>query len=836
MQELSINLLGGVDRRSDPIATAEGRAHTLKNLYPVQPGLLSKRHGMVEHRRVATGWQNVRAAHLSRVVNGEVIALVKGANSQRLTGATYANDTYKLIREASYGSNDTVLYEHTGDLGQAQIVDVLNDILLLAEGLTTPVRVSSPYTSGATVTWTGTPPAGFAPHLAAVKGQRVVYAWGNTLVWSDIGEPYVVGPEFAIDPFDKSPITAIARVESSSVSNPSQDVLLVWTHNRCYIVSGDPDETTETNLTVPQCALLYTAGGCVGQHTVVHTKRGVIWCGLDDVWIWTGNGASRVGMPIVPEILKLPQGLRWKAHAAWNPDYDCYQLALPMDGQDITEDYPLGWHWMLDLRADFAQPTWFGPQEYKPVFGWTSSGEQYGTSVLLTDTYSAQPKLFSIIPQRAIISTSTVVHLAMVRFDGRIGIDSAHPVADAIAAVREPLTAYSEAERIQYGSYELYATVGTTAATLTDVLFASLQTHAYLATGTISVVDGTVTWVSAAYVIDYNNMVKGYYTPSASPRFVTPYNFESASYHVEIKTRQYTGKSVILDKRPDSVLLGYYAGTPQPVNFHLLPWLQGVAAPGVNDTLRKTSLHSQNQVASLGTLYDQYAERVFGRHTLAVPYNERRVANHIQLRLTTKSGIVIDNSNNVLRAWAILRGSGLFPTDFALHQANVTIPSGTYGFADLLTYFNSLADTLIADVNTAYGDTVIDSIVASYVTEGVFKYTVNIVSAPAIDDATDILVHFFWDTNNLQDVSGSTAHLNLGWSDEDVIKQRNICAIFGQGWRTLDGDTHTAHPSLADYDGVVRGPHLWYSDIPKDLSIGQAVLFYDEYERLGLVL
>lgn len=829
MQSIILNLARGVNRFADPIVANDGEAWELKNLYPTKLGLLSVRPAMAEEDRVGAAWTDIRALLLSKSRSAGAFYCVSGG-ARIINQDTLADAGVRLVYGVTAYS-DLILHTTNRELSAIQLVDLGEDVVMLASPEFTPVKTNVDTLTSSAVTFTGAPPAGFKPHLAAVVGQRVVYACKNYLVWSDRQEPYVVGGSWPLDPHNPADITAIFVVSTDVASSPAQEALVVCTEHAAYLVSGAPDESTETQVNAPTASRFNSPAGCISQATVAQTSRGMMWCGLDDVWLYTGGQPNRVGTKLRPEIATLPHGLRWKAHAAWNPHLDCYQLALPKEGQDLAESSPLGNHWCLDLRGQ--ELAWFGPMQYTPYKAWTSAGESVGTSVLITDRRNgARPRMFSLVPCRALPpSTDLNSHVALVNFEGVLPVDSAHALATEESPDRLPSTAYSVGDIVMFNHWAWQCTVaGTTSADASNVVFANCQGGSFfLGTGTLSVTDGTVTWSTLGANPDYYNMIGNIWQASAAPRFLPSSMYHNGHVLFDIKGRQYVGETVKFDKRPEKLLLTYNAPAGARVAAHMLPWTQGAVAPGVSKALLPSSGGILLGLPNGGT------ERLFINEQIRVPYNYRQRAKHVQPRLSNRNGFIIGSHNDRLFIhWAAYSTINAVWPMFA--PALETYDSGQLTHQELdYAGIIALLDTHIAaaidqfknDTGTAPCTVVYNALSTAYEHLPVLEYT---VTAPLATDAQDIDQQWF----RLGFYGTKFASINLTWDPSNLIKQMWWAALLGGGHGSFEQVDY-----VGAYGGgfgpvtpeVVRMPSFWYSQHPTNFDIASLELQYHVHER-----
>lgn len=146
----------------------------------------------------------------------------------------------------------------------------------------------------------------------------------------------------------------------SSVQSP----LIVLTLTRTYLWYGDVLDDPSA-----QWVLASRRAGCISAASVAETPYGVLYCGLESVYMIPTGGAVPVdvGWPIRPAIQAIAFGARSRVTALYHKGF--YKLAVvPPGAAQATQQ------WWLDLRrGQTAVPSWFGPHLGVPVSAWAST-------------------------------------------------------------------------------------------------------------------------------------------------------------------------------------------------------------------------------------------------------------------------------------------------------------------------------------------------------------------------------------------------------------------------------------------------------------------------------
>ena len=231
---------------------------------------------------------------------------------------------------------------------------------------------------------------GFADKAVTISADGVT---PGTLKFT-IGEEFLSGDQrnIQIGEADGDRIVALVPVMLTAIGSPVQSGLFVLKEHSAYLISGQPNETTDPGDVFAglDIANVYMKCGCASPNTVVKTPYGTLWAGPDDVWLFEGGSVPRrVGSKIAEVLKNPPANLRYRWHAAYHDGF--YRLAVFSEGQGPTDDSPCGEQWWLDLRGgapkEASEASWYGPQVYVlPV------GEA---------TYSSQLSVFASAPANA---------------------------------------------------------------------------------------------------------------------------------------------------------------------------------------------------------------------------------------------------------------------------------------------------------------------------------------------------------------------------------------------------------------------------------------------------
>lgn len=401
--------LGGVNLLQDPKRIADNELVESTNMAPVMPGILSKRKGLSLAQRFALGtfYPKLLAFPVFEVSITQLVI----ANPFTVTAPT-----------TIYGADDSGGYLFSSDFGVrvlAPSVIALSGKLYLFGGYpcTVPGKMIArdTFTPGGLTctnfTWDD-PSNTFSPGVAAVYRSRAVYGnlgpgYENYIVFSDRFLPATIGVDVLlangrsvqVGDSDGDRIVALVDVMLTAGGGPNESALLVLKENSAYLVTGEPNETTDS--TDPFGSLVinhYNFNcGCSSANSVVRTPYGLLWASLDDVWLYNeGQLPRRVGSKIRKALGYSPAAQRYRWHAAYFNGF--YRLAVFGQGQIQNDDVPLTDQWWLDLRdgppQSHVDARWWGPQQYNILTG--VQGVVTGTTTFAVDTRPGrEPALYS---------------------------------------------------------------------------------------------------------------------------------------------------------------------------------------------------------------------------------------------------------------------------------------------------------------------------------------------------------------------------------------------------------------------------------------------------------
>jgi hypothetical protein len=227
----------------------------------------------------------------------------------------------------------------------------------------------------------GTNNSGIRPAGACVYRQRLV-AWGpkegyeDCLIFTDnnsftIGDNVISNNRFQRVGSDRVPIVSCIPVMLAAAGTPAQAGLLILKQSGAYLLTGEPNQSDETTYFTgnPEMQIIRfnVDATCLSHHSVVQTPYGIVWCGIDDVWVFQADMVPyRVGTKLNPAIRAAAiSGYGWRASAAFYAGL--YRLALPVPAVTPTINDPQNQYW-LELRngmpRNFEEAAWFGPQVY----------------------------------------------------------------------------------------------------------------------------------------------------------------------------------------------------------------------------------------------------------------------------------------------------------------------------------------------------------------------------------------------------------------------------------------------------------------------------------------
>jgi hypothetical protein len=189
------------------------------------------------------------------------------------------------------------------------------------------------------------------------------------------------------------------------------------------LLTGEPNQSDETTYFTgnPEMQIIRfnVDATCLSHHSVVQTPYGIVWCGIDDVWVFQADMVPyRIGTKLNPAIRDAAiSGYGWRASAAFYAGL--YRLALPVPAVTPTINDPQNQYW-LELRnnmpRNFEEAAWFGPQVY-------ADGTKLGALAVDTRT-SKLPYLYA--PGRVTYLSGTILYgLPLMQMDAnRSGQDT----------------------------------------------------------------------------------------------------------------------------------------------------------------------------------------------------------------------------------------------------------------------------------------------------------------------------------------------------------------------------------------------------------------------------
>lgn len=586
----------------------------------------------------------------------------------------------------------------------------------------------------------------FHPDGAAVVRDRVVYFKGPNLYFSDRGDALTVGftgstdangeivPSTVVPPTgtnysaidtrgilvggeELENITAVAEISTSADGSPVQSVAAAWTANHCYLLLGEPLETTEGGNVIGtlQVNRLNIAAGCVSQSTVCRTPYGTIWCGTDDVWFMPfGQLPIRIGTKLRPYLQGQPAGLLWRLHAEYSDGI--YRLAMFKEGQGPNMYDPCGAHFWLNLKngppQDANSAQWFGPQEFVqtdcPQYTGAWSGQLGGTFCMARDDRSTgDGRLYALQPY-IIRGTVDMTGMSLCSFDTYEATDTTAPQAPSSAPWEASYTVYEGDVFVPTpSSTSLLAPIYKC---MTSGITGGTEPNWFAPSAVGKITDGTVVWVTQNYDVNINAHYSAY-----EPRIAQGGADVSGSnsYSNRIEWSMLSKEFIFGDHTKEKLLDG----------------AEFVATLADSTQLTYNSHPNQDSrsrvwntdFATALTLGTTTAERYWQRKLLTPTATSRFNALSAQWECAQDSGFVIVLGVN--DTWAITVG-GVAKT--------ITLTAGHY--ADIYT----LTVALKAAYATATGSTLVTSLDASsYNTVAVFTMkdasnTLSIVTTGAL--------------------------------------------------------------------------------------------------------
>jgi len=427
-QYLEIPTTGGVNLLDDPRRIRDDELVRAKNLVPYTKGMLRKRPGKAP---VLAGARLNGAPAIAGFLSpfaGHDLIVVQHAGANR-------GDLWFQEFTGTAGTSQNKIYENViGD--RAPVSFYYNGTLYILWGSDTAGHTGVKFTApdfpvtSATAdsfkfSFNGTNNS-FSPGAACIYRNRVVYGnfgrgYEHYLVFSDPFDPLTIGNDvraangrsFAVGPADGDRIVALIEITQSEVGSPAQAALLVLKEFSAYIITGEPNLTTDTGDMLEDLSVSRISYdcGCSAASTVVNTPYGLFWASWDDVWFFArGSLPVRVGSKIRPALANTPKSMRHGWQAAYFNGF--YRLAIFSAGQGPAwSTFPtytqsigtLGEQWWLDLRdgppSNYQEARWWGPQIFQGLYA--DSAPNYvaanGTGIFLARPFSGPDQfLYSI--------------------------------------------------------------------------------------------------------------------------------------------------------------------------------------------------------------------------------------------------------------------------------------------------------------------------------------------------------------------------------------------------------------------------------------------------------
>lgn len=405
MDLLRVPMTGGVNLLADPRNIRDDELVKAGNLVPVKPGVLQTRPAI----QISGSIAGVSASNtpLAFRFGPWLDSPMFGLFYQPAAGAT--NPSVSVVGLTPTGevlvpAQTLVNYGPAGDLAVRPWImpfagrlyflpgNGAADFAALSIGRGEPAAV--PFS------FAGSNNDGLRPRVSSAYRNRVVWAnfgvgYENTIVFSDNFAPGVVGNDVLaangrnvtiVSAGDGDEIVGLVEVMLTSVGTPTQSALLVLRRYSSYLVVGEPDQTTGGTSSL-EINRMSVAAGCASPWTIVSTPYGVIWAGLDDVWMFrAGQNPYPIGTKLRPALERTPRDLGYKLSASYFNGF--YRLALFGEAQvTIDRTSRVLDQWWVDLRRgapnDADNATWWGPQQFE--FTDSTSSTTGGFNVVARD-------------------------------------------------------------------------------------------------------------------------------------------------------------------------------------------------------------------------------------------------------------------------------------------------------------------------------------------------------------------------------------------------------------------------------------------------------------------
>jgi hypothetical protein len=451
---VSVPCIGGVNRNVDARRIKDTEAYALQNVVLGDGDIIKARNGSELVQRIRA-WDNRASFPAFGGANGalptwQVWAPRLGEQTDYLvyarTGTNVVDDHPVLRVDSSGVVQDWAAFE--GNSGYAfpmirpqafsmgSTLYIVNGTSVVdssaAFGYVMAVDYSGNNPVMASVQWDDSQsvdPASFPvwPRVAGLYRNRAVYGdfsnsdnggsyagpeYANHILFSDpnlpltIGEDAILTRALQVGSLEDGRMIALVEVMQTAVGSPAQSALLVLFEFAAYLVTGEPNYSTDTeqdpesifgSLVVSK---FNVSCGCASAETVCRTPRGLIWAGHDQVWLMEEGSVPRpVGKKIRTQLKANDASLRRSWHAAYFEGY--YRLAIGEAGQDAaatdTTFELMKEQWWLDLGGEVGNEEsvrWFGPMTY------SVDGE--GTATMVVENrVGGAPRLLGLVRDNA---------------------------------------------------------------------------------------------------------------------------------------------------------------------------------------------------------------------------------------------------------------------------------------------------------------------------------------------------------------------------------------------------------------------------------------------------
>lgn len=563
------------------------------------------------YNRWAKNWRPMR--FLFPPFGGDVCGVFQAVGAQQITNVNAdgtvtptmlaVNDAVLWMLPSLYAGGDPSgstavggpYCVNLGNCTRAPSLFVFNGIIY-AFGGSKPGAYIEPATDGPigpTLGWTyrradfGVGNENFVPQQAAIVRDRAIYSIGPRLWFSDRNDPLSISTpgspadgtrDIFVSGEEVEDVTALAELSTSADGSPVQSVACAWTRTHCYMLLGEPTETTDTATNIIgslQINRLNIEAGCVSQATITRTPYGTFWVGADDVWFMPfGNLPIRVGTNIRPAIKAVPAALQYRICAEYEGGF--LRIALSGDGGGMTGTSALDQQWWLNLNegppgsADQAQ--WWGPMNIVNEDSISDTGTiSSGIWAFARDIRATgDGKLYSLQPfiMDDLASGEHIVYgMTLCGWDQYTGHDVGAPQLSPRAW--QANTVYYEGDMI-VPAHDGSANFRTPAWLCTTAGTSHAATEpSWMASVAASITDGTVVWKPRYFA---TGKVLASYRPVSDDG--PNGNYTAKGYNaVEpvILSKEYTLGDVMTEKMLDGAELAYWAQLPVQATYSTSP-------------------------------------------------------------------------------------------------------------------------------------------------------------------------------------------------------------------------------------------------------------------------